>query len=192
MTLFFLDDRCASPPTYVCYELPQSEPQSRCTSPTSSDEGDDDCDNESDVNSNSDDEDSSSSKLSSAPERMKDENAPVTVAGEEAVTLPSPPATEDVTPPLPPMAEPLEPKDIPCPPSGNESEGDEEAERRREEKRLGKMKEVAEGTEGQDATPVVVVDAVPQDTPPIEAEKPKQKKRKTRRRPRDDYVPEVR
>jgi len=139
--------RCASPPTFVCYELPQPDSYSRSSSPTTSsdhEDSGDDCDySESESHSNSDATTSSSADVV-VVERMPDMSN-------------------------------VDPKDIPCPPSGSE---DDEEEKLRAEKREGKKKEVAEDT----ANSVVVEE---------DAEKRKRRKKRTKRS-RRDYAPEIR
>lgn len=74
----------------------------------------------------------------------------------------------------------VDPKDIPCPPSGNEDEDENDAERRLLEKREGKKKEVVDA---QDARTVPVAEEKAN-----AATKHKHKKRRSKRRP----APEVR
>ncbi|KAG9009925.1 hypothetical protein FRB90_008065 [Tulasnella sp. 427] len=136
------------------------QPESRSSSPTSSDDGysgdeysDEDYTSESE--SHSDDDGSSGSSASPAVERMQEdrkdshdrnvdpavESMDLSIPGSEA------PAPASEAQPQAPTAA-LDPKDIPCPPSGNE---DDDEEKRLAEKREGKKKEVVPET--TEATP---------------------------------------
>ncbi|KAG8937516.1 hypothetical protein FRC00_004610 [Tulasnella sp. 408] len=168
--------RCASPPTFVCYEMPQ--PESRSSSPTSSDDGysGDECQSEDDYTSESDshseDDGSSGSSASPAVERMqedrKDSQDSNVDPAVESMDLCAPgseaPAPAGEAQPAQAPTAALDPKDIPCPPSGNE---DDDEERRLAEKREGKKREV--------------VPDMTEDQPQEDAPRRKKRSKRTRR-----------
>ncbi|KAG8908542.1 hypothetical protein FRB99_005902 [Tulasnella sp. 403] len=185
--------RCASPPTFVCYELPQPDSYSRSSSPISSDNySGDDYDSASESHSHSDEEDISSDSSHNAPvERMNmnsAENNPEATQTVDAMDLTvddasTSPAEGNAQNVPPAVQQEVDPKDIPCPSSGNEDEDETAAEKRRAEKREGKKKEV-----------VTTNDDTNEATPEKESHsEPKRKhRRKSKRSRREDYGPPIR
>ncbi|KAG8858736.1 hypothetical protein FRB96_004873 [Tulasnella sp. 330] len=179
--------RCATPPTFVCYELPQPDPYSRSSSPTSS-SGDDECeDSGTESSSNLDEDEHRSPGSSNAPvERSEMKSIPVPISGNWEVVD----ADMDVKVPVAIAGAKngkttLEPQDIPCPPSGNEEDSEDASERLRAEKREGKKKEVvvSESTDADDKMEVEV--KVEHESP----SKRKSKKKKSRRHRGEEQEP---
>lgn len=182
--------RCQSPPTFVCYELPQPESYTRSSSPTSSDDGgsDDECDDSgSESNSNSNEDEDGRRSLDShnaAPvERMTMEGLPPSTGDDDnrntvVVVDDKPGAKSANTAP--------EPQDIPCPPSGNEEESEDAAEKMRAEKREGKKKEIVVSDVDVPQKADVHVEDV--NTPA----KRRTKKKRSRRHREDDCAPAYR
>ncbi|KAG9011041.1 hypothetical protein FRB94_008979 [Tulasnella sp. JGI-2019a] len=183
--------RCATPPTYVCYELPQPDPYSRSSSSTSSDEGSGDEDSGSESASNVDEDGNRSPGSSDAPvESMQIKSAPsgdnwevVDTGIAEQPTVVSSTGAKD-------SKAPLEPQDIPCPPSGNEEDSEDASERLRLEKREGKKKEVVVPDATDDTTVTAPMDVDVK----VEHESPSKRrtKKKSRRRRAEDRAPAYR
>ncbi|KAG8928897.1 hypothetical protein FRC02_006236 [Tulasnella sp. 418] len=159
--------RCASPPTFVCYELPQPEPYSRSATP-SSDEYSDDDDERDDESST----ESSNSELSSQDAKSNETPGDVVIvdkkaedeANAEVATIAVDKVTIDDKTDLQPSADG----------STTENAEDSEEERRRIEKREGKKKEEPVPEEKTEDAPATLV------------EKKRKDKKKSKRRHREE------